>query len=51
MGKKIKDEEVLNEDGIDVIADVIGAMVPWVKFILDWLDFKLQADQKPRLRT
>jgi len=30
LGKKISDAEVLSEDGIDKIADIIGALVPWV---------------------
>jgi len=30
LGKKISDADVLSEDGIDKIADIIGALVPWV---------------------
>jgi hypothetical protein len=31
LGKKISDADVLSEDGIDKIADIIGALVPWVR--------------------
>jgi hypothetical protein len=31
LGKKISDTNVLSEDGIDKIADIIGAIVPWVR--------------------
>lgn len=30
LGRKISDADVLSEDGIDRIADIIGALVPWV---------------------
>lgn len=30
LGKKISDADVLSEDGIDKIADIISALVPWV---------------------
>lgn len=31
MGKKIADEDVLSEGGIQRIADTISALVPWVR--------------------
>jgi hypothetical protein len=30
LGKKISDADVLSEDGIEKIALIIGALVPWV---------------------
>ncbi len=30
MGKKISDADVVSEDGINKIADIVGALVPWV---------------------
>jgi hypothetical protein len=30
LGKKISDMDVLSEDGLEKIADIIGAIVPWV---------------------
>jgi Conserved hypothetical protein (DUF2461) len=34
LGKKIADADVLSKDGIDKIANIIGALVPWVSLTL-----------------
>jgi hypothetical protein len=39
LGKKIADADILSKDGINKIADIIGALVPWVSLTLLWISY------------